>query len=280
MWFYNYKKSIVELDTNGYFISDRNYAKWLYANDVYNAEAGMINSIKCGDSKYIANKSKIFLDVGAHHGMWSFNLAPFFKETYAFEPNSKSFNYLCANIAVKDLHDTVNTHRFGIGDSNNILTFYKRTSKYDGQGGLDGFLDLDAVQIDEVNTEEIEVRTIDSLNIGDVGFIKIDVEGFEENVILGAKETIKKSNNPPILFESWYPGKEPWDNNTVVKLRTKLLTTLQELGYNQFTEWLHHGEMILAEKVNNQTTSIYYNKDKTRKQSLSSYLDELSTYIN
>ena len=49
--------------------------------------------------------------------------------------------------------------------------------------------------------EEIETITIDSLNLESCDYMKIDVEGFEPLVLIGAEQTIKKFK-PTILFES------------------------------------------------------------------------------
>ena len=41
-------------------------------------------------------------------------------------------------------------------------------------------------------TEEVEVETLDSYNIGEANFINIDVQGYELEVFKGAKKTLKK----------------------------------------------------------------------------------------
>jgi hypothetical protein len=53
-------------------------------------------------------------------------------------------------------------------------------------------------KIDYNKTTNVDLKTIDSLALERVDFIKIDVEGMEEAVLEGAKVTIDKSK--PILF--------------------------------------------------------------------------------
>ena len=50
--------------------------------------------------------------------------------------------------------------------------------------------------------EVVQTKTIDSFDFPKMDFIKIDVEGWEEQVILGGLETIKKYN-PKIYIEIW-----------------------------------------------------------------------------
>ena len=53
-------------------------------------------------------------------------------------------------------------------------------------------------KIDYNKTIDVDLKTIDSLALERVDFIKLDVEGMEEAVLEGAKITIKKLK--PILF--------------------------------------------------------------------------------
>jgi hypothetical protein len=55
---------------------------------------------------------------------------------------------------------------------------------------------------DILREEEIEINTLDSYNFDNIGFIKMDVEENELDVLKGAKETLIRSNYPKILFES------------------------------------------------------------------------------
>ena len=71
---------------------------------------------------------------------------------------------------------------------------------------------------------------MDSFGLDTIGFIKMDVEGFEANVLKGAKETLKRNRYPRILFESWCPERES-DGVPAVQLRRELFSTLEALGY-------------------------------------------------
>ena len=51
-----------------------------------------------------------------------------------------------------------------------------------------------------ISKEEIIIKTLDECNISDISLIKMDVEDNEYYVLFGAKETLKRSNYPKIVF--------------------------------------------------------------------------------
>jgi hypothetical protein len=85
------------------------------------------------------------------------------------------------------------------------------------------------------------VERLDSYSLNDIGFIKIDVEGHELQVLKGATETLKENNYPPILFESW-----PANNTTNTTLKDNLFQYLFELGYK--IGGTPHPEIFIARK--------------------------------
>lgn len=65
--------------------------------------------------------------------------------------------------------------------------------------------------------------TIDSLCLSRLDLMKIDVEGMEEDVIRGAKETILR--HKPLVFAEWIKTK-----------REVIESLLGEFGYSKFTQ--------------------------------------------
>lgn len=70
-----------------------------------------------------------------------------------------------------------------------------------------------------LQTEEIEIRTLDSFNIDNISFIKIDVEDNELQVLMASQMTLERSSYPKILFEMNIKN-------------AKLIDFLEQLNYN------------------------------------------------
>ena len=75
--------------------------------------------------------------------------------------------------------------------------------------------------------------TLDSFNISNIGFIKIDVEWMEEKVLRGGIGTIIRNNYPPILFECWDVGYF----NMSQERHDSLENFLKSLGYEILWHW-------------------------------------------
>jgi len=139
---------------------------------------------KCFD--YLLQRSRITaIDIGAHVGFWSFYLYKNFKIVHAFEP-VKDFRD-CFNLNVKAKN--VNLYDCALGSENSFVS----------------------MEIDQSNSgkthiknqslaDQTPIKKLDDFKFENVDFIKIDVEGYEEFVIKGGIETLKK-NHPLIIIE-------------------------------------------------------------------------------
>jgi FkbM family methyltransferase len=151
------------------------------------------------------DKSKIFVDCGAHMGAYSIILSDHFREVYAFEAQRRTYNQLCGNIFINE-KSNITAHNKAVTDpvKANQLVDLSIVSE-DGGGST-----IRIPQPDQkvLATEKVKTVTLDHYHLTDVGLLKLDVEGNELNVLKGAQYMLMRSNFPPIIFEAnndeWY----------------------------------------------------------------------------
>ena len=133
-----------------------------------------------GQTTPYLNKLKNTLDVGAATGMYASHFANHSKSVICFEAVKPVYEQL---IKIKEKHNNIITHNLAVSDFTGKSEFYvddKRLSNSSFQNLVEG------------QKIEVETVTIDSLKLIDIGFIKVDVEGVELDVLNGAKDTIKE----------------------------------------------------------------------------------------
>lgn len=147
--------------------------------------------------------AKVILDIGAHIGTHSFVYAAYNKDAkiYAFEPQKEMFKLLKLNMENRKNVIPINMcvgHKMGKTTLAKHTIFGENIDK-DIVYGDGPTMNLGGIGIGE-GGEQVEMITIDSLNLDACDFIKVDVEGAEPLVFLGGKETICKYK-PVICFE-------------------------------------------------------------------------------
>lgn len=141
-------------------------------------------------------RNKIVVDAGANVGVFSLVAALYgCKKAYAFEPIESSCELLKENIRVNNMEDVIIPVNKALGEKN-----FSTSMKYNGKGTVSASLKYEGKN---GNDQAVDVISIDSFFKGRrVDFIKIDTEGYEGEILLGAKETIK--NHKPVLCFSAY----------------------------------------------------------------------------
>jgi FkbM family methyltransferase len=196
--------NLIEKNTNygymSYFKNDMAFADTLNSGNIYEQDFVM------EFLQDVVKSSKTILDIGSHAGSHTVlykHINPDC-EIYCFEPQSEMFNLLEHNISKNSFK---NIKTFNKGVANVAIKSSMSNSVLDGDNvgknieyGTGKRFNLGGLQIGN-GGEEIETITIDSLNLESCDYIKIDVEGFEPLVLIGAENTIKKFK-PTILFES------------------------------------------------------------------------------
>ena len=163
------------------------------------------------------------VDVGANKGVWTWFLARMVPVVYAFEPNPKAFavlrrgaaaNVVCQSVALSDSSGTAS------------LNVPEGTKGYSNQGSTLRALPEGRRHASLV----VETARLDDLELQDVGFVKIDVEGHESRVLEGARETLARCR--PVLvveMEEKHTGRPV----------EKQVEEVEALGYVCLV--LHHG---------------------------------------
>jgi FkbM family methyltransferase len=188
------------------YILPKNNANYYISNGLF--EKGLIEWCK-----QFCKKDQNMLDIGAHSGTYTISLADYCNKVYAFEPQQMTFYSLCGSVALSNIRN-VNCLNYGLGTREQVGKQTLNIVSLDGGGST-----LHKDQNNVLFTEEIEVRTIDSFNIDNINFIKMDVENNELQVLLASENTLKRSNYPKILFEMNQTNKD-------------LLQFLEKLNYN------------------------------------------------
>ena len=153
---------------------------------------------------------QICIDVGAQIGFWSIGLAQYIKrkngmgKIIAFEPHPINFKRLVENIELSGLQDYISVHNLALSDTEGSLQLVLREDfergATTGNASVSSNPDLDR----SFETITIKSTTLDKflspMQIDNVNFIKVDIEGHEDFFFRGAKKLIEKKA-PIILFE-------------------------------------------------------------------------------
>lgn len=162
------------------------------------------------------------LDIGASNGSLANKyFIPKFKDAHihCFEPSIKSFHDL--EIISKRSNGRMTAHNFGLGDEDTKLTFNVTSDAPTASSILKPTDNLHKHYPQTSNTEQIEVRVKVLDDIADKLFpklepellIKVDVQGYEERVILGGQHTFSKASACiiEITNENFYEGQPSFE---------------------------------------------------------------------
>jgi FkbM family methyltransferase len=160
-------------------------------------DLGVMDVFKCNfEDQYfepflnLKTSGEVFADVGAFQGETSIKFAtvyPGFEHIFAFEPSTH--NRMALTQAFQQLDQSRSTILpFALSDKNSVISF-------DPDSGSSS-------SVLEHGRHSVEAKRLDSLGLGRVTFIKMDVEGHESAALAGATETIR--SHQPLLAISAY----------------------------------------------------------------------------
>ena len=183
--------------------------------------------------KYV-KKDFICVEVGSHIGSISLKLSKSCKYLYCFEPLKESFELLKLNLKNNNCNN-VYLYNLALSNENKKSNIDFISTNNPGGAGL--FYNSQIVNSDIISVSDnypVELITLDSLNIEKIDYLKIDVEGYEENVILGAYETIKRCN--PVIIMEIYKDMISFNKLSISEIQIRYKNII-ELGYSVNNIW-------------------------------------------
>lgn len=135
----------------------------------------------------------LFVDVGANIGSYTVLASGHAgSKTIAIEPIPATFRRLQNNLAINYLDSLVTAYNLGVGSKKGVLKF---TTNLDTVNHV-------AIESTEMDVIEVKVETLDQLLNGlHPSLIKIDVEGFESEVLSGASTILDDDALKAIIIE-------------------------------------------------------------------------------
>ena len=137
----------------------------------------------------------VFVDIGANIGQHSLYASYLCGYVYAFEPIKRLYDQFCRSIFQNEILN-ITAYNYALGNEKKEMPIYSNEANMGGSSVLvknnkNFFQNIKILRLDDI---------YDKIGITRANMIKIDVEGYELEVLLGAQNFIKKCQ-PKIIME-------------------------------------------------------------------------------
>jgi len=162
-----------------------------------NIYVGLHEFADMGFVAHVLRAGDLFADIGANAGSYSVLAAGITgAEVVAVEPAPDAFARLQANIALNNLEHLVQPQRCALGSTTSVISFSagQDTTNHviDDQRSYSGPM----TEVEMYRMEDLFERRVPNV-------IKIDVEGFENDVLIGAGMVLRNPNVKALIVEIW-----------------------------------------------------------------------------
>ena len=174
------------------FTDNSNYLCWNGLTGLTgNWYCGLMEMEEMSFAYHLLRKEDVFFDIGANVGAYSILVSQQVNcEVFSFEPHPKTFEYLTRNIQIQNKPNLVTCFNFGLGEINGKVNFTENLDT------------VNHVVYDSLEKAiNIDIKILDELSLPIPVLIKLDVEGFEFQVLNGSKKILNNPNLKAIIIE-------------------------------------------------------------------------------
>jgi len=159
----------------------------------------------------------VILDIGANVGTHALSFAKSFGAVHSFEPNPQLWSHYEHNAALNQANN-MTLHKVALGNKDDEATLYLIDKKNFGLGTLSTFeqYDLPLAPAADVTVAAADFY-LETHNLPYVDAIKIDVQGYEPEVLMGLRNTLQRSR--PLVWVE-VAGGTKWKIHTVADLKS------------------------------------------------------------
>ena len=207
---------------------------WSYIVPHFDATRGFFDYCgqDLGDLRFLWRNLKpgaVFLDIGAHHGVYSVVAAKRLGTNgtvVSFEPSSREYRRLRLHLRLNRLR-WVRAESLALGSAASTQTFFQVTSGDTTRGGLRPPTSSDRVSEISVETTRLD-DYVSQFPLQRVDLVKLDVEGGEREVLGGASLVLTKFR-PIFICEVLDATTLAWGYNA-----REIILMLQSYGFSWF----------------------------------------------
>lgn len=180
----------------------------------------------------LKRNGKVFIDVGSCFGYYVLLLHNNFKDVYAIEPHPFNIKVIKMVLNKQDIKNVTVIEK-AMGRSEGTLPLYlsKSTSGHSLNKGIEKY-EKDFIVV-KIGTLDAFWRNVEM----EIDLIKVDVEGFEWDVIKGSKNIMSRIN-------CWMIEQHVWDLGDEEILKRQLESFM--IGYDYSVRWLDSKHVLYA----------------------------------
>lgn len=195
---------------------------------------------------HLLRPDDLFVDVGANIGSYTVLAgAAIGARCISVEPLPDTYRHLQHNIWLNGLKELVKAHNIGLGKEDGTLHFTTSQDTVNHVARSD--------EIDHGTTLVVKVSSLDTILVDDQPkLIKIDVEGFESNVIAGGSNTLSCENLDAVIMELNGSGERYGFDEVVIHKQ------MLEYGFSTFSYLPFDRKLVPLSGTNSQAGNTLY----------------------